>query len=227
MTNDPGLLLKKAFNYALIGSVGIGAALGILAVLSGRWGWLEIRVILTTLVIAATSVCGLACSACLATQRARVLPTAGLILSLIAAAILLAQTWTIIDLVSSWKLATCASVLAVACAHLSLLSMVRLAERFSWALLAAHLVVLGTAFLIVMMLTGGFESGFFPVIGVAAILDAAISILIPTLGRLSRLEPAEDPSGAPAAALADLDAEIKRLRERLAELERLRYQHLS
>jgi hypothetical protein len=49
MTNGQGLSMKKAFNYALVGSLALGAVLGIVAVLSRSWGWVEVRVMLQEL----------------------------------------------------------------------------------------------------------------------------------------------------------------------------------
>jgi hypothetical protein len=73
----------------------------------------------------------------------------------------------------------------------------------------------------------------FQLLGVAAIVDAAITIVIPILHRLSRDEISgamELPHGTTAAAapaasrVAEIDGEIARLRQRIAELERLKGQ---
>ena len=90
MDGSPGFPVKKAFLYALIASVVLGALLGILTILSGRFGWLEIRVLLTTVTIAAASICGLACGAYFSTNRGKALPLAGIGLTLLAAGMILA-----------------------------------------------------------------------------------------------------------------------------------------
>ena len=123
MNDAQGFPVKKAFLYALIGSVGLSAFLGILAILSGRFGWFEIRILLTTATIAAASICGLACGAYLATRRGQTLPFAGVALTLLAAAMIIVGVWTEINSEAYWKLAASASVFSVACAHLALLSM--------------------------------------------------------------------------------------------------------
>ena len=61
MNDQQGFPVKKAFLYALIGSVVLSALLGIGAILSGRFGWFEIRILLTTITISVASICGLAC----------------------------------------------------------------------------------------------------------------------------------------------------------------------
>ena len=119
---------------------------------------------------------------------------------------------------------------AVACAHLSLLSMARLADQFRWSLAAAYVVILGVATLIVVLiLRERYDAGMFQLLGVAAIVDAAITIVIPILHRLSRdeISGAADTTAtaAPSASrVAEIDGEIARLRQRIAELERLKGQ---
>src|SRR5262249_46369732 len=57
MDESQPFAVKKAFLYALIASVVLGALLGILTILSGRFGWLEVRVLLTTVTVAGASIC--------------------------------------------------------------------------------------------------------------------------------------------------------------------------
>jgi hypothetical protein len=221
--------VKKAFLYALIGSVVIGALLGIMAILSGRFGWLEVRVLLTTATIAVGSICGLACGAYLSAGRGRILPLAGIALTLVATGMVIAGIWRETFSDGYWQTAVSASVFAVACAHLSLLSMARLAEWFRWSLTAAYVVILGVAGLIVLMiLQERHGTGMMQLLGVAAIVDAAITIVIPILHRLSRDELSSQTgtgkTGSAKPQLAEIDAEIARLRERIAELERMKVQ---
>ena len=49
--------------YVMIGSVVLSALLGIFAILSGDWGWYELRILLTTITISGASICILACVA--------------------------------------------------------------------------------------------------------------------------------------------------------------------
>ncbi len=229
MTERDRFPVKKAFLYALIGSVVIGAILGILAILSGKFGWLEVRVLLTTATIAVASICGLACGAYLSARRGRVLPLTGIALTLLAAALLIGGIWHETFSDGYWQTTASASVFAVACAHLSLLSMARLAEWFRWSLTAAYIVILGVAGLIVLMiLREQHGAGMMQLLGVAAIVDAAITIVIPILHRLSRDELSREggpgETGIANPKIAEIDAEIARLRERIAELERMKLQ---
>lgn len=213
---------KKAFLYALIGSVGLCAFFGIAAILSGRFGWFEIRVLLTTITIAAASVCGLGCGAFLAAKPRHPLPLAGLALTALAAFMIIAGLWTNAESEGYWKIAASSSVFAVACAHLSLLSMARLADWFQWSLVAAYVTIFGVAALIVLAISAeGRGDGMFQLLGVAAIFDAAITLLVPIFHRLSRSEGAM-PGEASGISVAEIDAEIARLQARIGELQRMK-----
>ncbi|MHC4939315.1 MAG: hypothetical protein ACYTHK_10130 [Planctomycetota bacterium] len=195
--------LKKPFLRALVGSVGLSAVMSIFAILAGDLGWFELRILLTSTTIAVASISGLACGACAATGR--LLPRAGIAVTVGAALMVIAGVWAEPDSEAYWKLAVCASVYAVACAHVSLLSTARLQDSHRWLLVAARVVIFATATLIGGMLV--FEAdgeGLFRLLGVGAVVAAALTVLIPILHRLSP---------------ARIDAEIARLRERLARLE--------
>jgi len=212
---------KKAFLYSLIGSVALSALLGIVAVLSGRFGWLEVRVILTTVTIAVASICGLACGAYWGTSAGRALPLLGIALTFLGAAMLILGVWTDVDTEVYWKVAAAICVFAVACAHLSLLSMARLAEWFQWSLVAAYLIIFGVASLIAVMIFFEInEQGMFRLLAVSAIVDATFTVLIPIFHRLSRNDISSPKNEA--TNVAQIDAEIARLRRRIAELEALK-----
>ncbi len=219
--------MKKPFLYSLVISVVLSALLGILAILSGSWGWFEIRILLTTVTISGASICGLACGAYLGAGKGRTLPSAGIILALLGAAMVIAGMWVEIGPEEYWKTAASMAVFAVACGHLALLSMARLAEGFRWSLKLAHGVILGVAALIVLAIWSGFKDlGMFRLLGVAAIIDAAITIVIPIFHRLSKAQLALPEEISPGSDPDPIDAEILRLKDRIAELERMKRQRV-
>lgn len=134
MRENTALPIKKSFLYCLIVSVAIAAAVGISAILSGEFGSVEIRILLTTLTVSAGSMCGLACWAYLASRRGKILPLAGIVLTFVGSSMILIGIWGEVDSKEFWKVTASASVFAVACAHLALLSLARLAQWFQWSL---------------------------------------------------------------------------------------------
>ena len=80
---------------------------------------------------------------------------------------------------------------------------------------AAHVIIFGVAGLITVMVMAEADSkDMFRFLGVAAIIDAAITILIPIFHRLSMRETGPDH--------AAIDAESAKLQARIAELEKLK-----
>jgi hypothetical protein len=218
MDAAPRLSLKKGFLYALIGSVSCSALLGILAILMGDFGDFEIRILLTTLTISGASICGLSCGAVLEAKRAWSVPAAGIVLAVLAALLIIAGMWFEVDSQGFWKTTATIGVFAVASSHVALLLLARLSERFGWAIWAAHVAVFFVATVICVMLWGHVDNETaFRVLGVAAILDAAITIVIPVFHRLSR----NDLTDASGPILSEVAHEIRQLELRLAELHQL------
>lgn len=225
MSKSKPFPVTKAFLYSLVASVLLSALLGIIAILSGKFGWFEIRIILTTVAIAAGSICGLACSAYLTTTAGRALPLTGIVLAFVAAALIIAGMWSDARSEAYWNLTTSTSVFAVAFAHLSLLSMARLAAKFQWSLATAYVIILGVACLIVAMIYFELHDiAMFQLLGVVAIADAAISILVPIFHRLSRSElPIPEAEFKPTDRECEIESEIRQLKRQIAELERMKH----
>jgi hypothetical protein len=222
---DDDRQLRRAMFYALIGSIILGAVLGIAIVVHGAWNWFEVRVLLTTATIGVASVCGLACDLARTPRGGNGIAWAGIALTFVAAALVLGGMWLDIDAEAYWKATVCAVVLAVATVQVCLLSMARLARRFAWVFLVAWQVAYGVAGVICLMVVGETDSeGAFRLLAALAIIDAALTLAIPVLHRLSKLdEPGVDLlAGAGERNLLAIDAEILRLRERIASLEKLR-----
>jgi hypothetical protein len=221
--NQP-LQLKRLFLYLLIASVCLSAFLGIGALLTGSFGWVQVRILLTTVVLTGASICGLGCGALWERGRLRPLAAGGIGLATLSAFLLIMGMWTEINSEGYWKTAMSLTVLAIAAAHLSLLSLARLAPRFKWAWVGAYASIIGLALLIDAMIFGEprSEEIMFRVLGVLAIISASFSILIPILHRLSRTPGrASLPADAVLSAGGEepLDAELQRLRARIQELE--------
>jgi uncharacterized membrane protein HdeD (DUF308 family) len=178
---------KKTALWFLIASVAISAVLGIWAILSGDFGELQGRVLLTTLTITGASICGLACGAYWETGRYRHLPEMGIFFTLAGAGVVIFGIWSKTSDIGFWKIAAINCLVAIATAHVSLLSLARLSSRYRFALVVAYvLAYLLAALLIVAMFAESNKSNWFPrLIGVVSILLAAVSLVVPIFHRLS------------------------------------------
>lgn len=205
--------LRKAFLYTLIGSVAISALIGIGVILLGNWGSIEVRILMTTLTITATSILGLACGAYYETGRAKVLPLVGIGLALVGAIMTFLIIWDVADDNETYLRVTgTVTLFALSCAHLSLLSLARLDKRFAWSRIAAFVVVWVLSALLTYLIWFEPETNsdlFARTLGVLAILVASVTVVTPVFHKLSSTEP----------NLADIDAEIADLKAKLADLE--------
>jgi hypothetical protein len=214
--------LTKLCLRLFIASIAIAAVMGIVAIgIPSKNREFELRIFLTTAIIAGASVSGLACGGCL-TRGHRILPTAGLTLTGLSACLLLFGVWTKVESEAYWETTACLSFFAVACAHLSMLFMANLAGGYRWAYLAAYQLILGLATLLAAALVFGFydNEAYWRFTGVISILVAAITLMIPVFHRMSREEIAAQQ--AQADPLFAVDEEMARLKKRLIELENKR-----
>src|SRR5688572_28658985 len=94
---------KKIALWFLIVSVALSAALGIVAILSGKFGDFEGRVILTTITISAASICALAAGALFESRTARTLPGLAVAFAVFAASLIIIGVWGRISGDEYWK----------------------------------------------------------------------------------------------------------------------------
>ena len=208
--------LKRLFLYLLVGSVSLSALVAIGVILFGNFGNIEVRIVFTTLTVTVTSVFGLACGATIETGRGRLVPWAGIAISIATALMCFLIIWNVLD---TWEpfiksFLTCL-LLAAACSYLSLLSLARLDRRFAWVTIVTPVIVsllCAVLLYIIWFEPTGDSDLVYRVLGVLGILLASITVVTPVLHKLSSSESDSD----------RIDAEIARLRARLVELEKLK-----
>ena len=223
MSDD--LSLKKPLLYALIISVILGAILGIVLILRNTWGWFEVRVMLTTVIVAIASLCGLACDLSKLPLGVNLLPRAGMILTALSAAMLLLGMWSDITSEAFWKSAITLCTFAVATVHVCLLSIARLARRFRWVSFIGSQLVYGLAIMLTIVIVGELESeGLWRFIAALSIVVAAITLVIPILHRISRMEGRDEDLLMPndQRNVKSIDEEIARLREQIEKLQKIK-----
>lgn len=210
--------LRRLFLISLIASVATSAAIGIGVLLLGNFGMIEVRILMTTMVITIVSVLGLACGAYIEIRGGRELPYAGILFSVIAGLMSFFVIWNVLDdyevFIKSFLTVT---LLATACSHLSLLALARLDRRFSWTRISAVIcmVLLCAILLFILWFEPTGESDLiYRVLGVLGILLASITVVTPVLHKLS----------SDQSDVGKIDAEIDALKKRIAELEEQRSQ---
>ena len=217
--------LKRPLLYLAVGSVMVGAVLGIIVVLRNTWGWFEVRVILTTITIAIASLCGLACDLSKTARGPNPQRIGGLVLTAVAAGMVLLGMWSDLESEWYWKTTASVSILAIATVHVSLLAIARLARRFRWIFFIAWQVIYGLAALLCIMIIWEINNEqFFRLIATVSILDAAFTLSVPLLHRISRTDANRAAMLTPLEErnVDAIDQEISRLKREIADLEKLR-----
>lgn len=217
--------LKSPLLYALILSVLFGALLGIVLVLRDNWGWIEVRVILTTLIIAVASICGLACDVSRTPVGHNLLPKSGLVLTAITAALMLAGIWFEFNSEIYWKCTLVLLTLGIATVHVSLLSIAKLVGRFRWVYFIGCQIIFGLAILIASMIV--FEINSEPLwrfLAAHSIVVATITLVIPILHRIGKTDANRGELLMPIDErnVASIDQQIGQLERQILQLKRLR-----
>jgi hypothetical protein len=205
--------LRKLFLYILIASVATCALLGIGVLLFGEFGEFESKVLATTFTITCTSILGLACGAYFEAKGARHLPFTGIALSIAAGMMVIGVIWfheRTGDIYA--KSTVTATMLAATCGLLSLISLADLDRKFIWSrnlAFAASIVLDGILLWLLWFQPEGDSDVVTRTIGVLSIIIASITVVTPVFHKLS--------SGETNAA--KIDAEIAKLKDRIAVLE--------
>lgn len=179
--------MKRLWLKILIASVAISAALGIYALLAGDFGETEVRILLSSLTVSATSILSMACGVTWERRRVGSVPPAGAFLAIVAGVLILIGIWAEIeDFDNFWKPVISVSIVATACAHASLMGLAELEPRFRWAQAAAY----GLAFvvavgLVIMICAESDDETAWRAIGVCSVLLSAMTITVPLLHRMS------------------------------------------
>ncbi len=216
---------KQPLLYALIISILVGAILGIVLILRNTWGWFEVRVMLTTLVIAVGSLAGLACELSRRPVGGNLAAICGLSLTALSSLLWLFCIWGEPNDEWFWKSVATVSILALANVHVCLLSNARLASRFRWVYLVTVQLIFGLAFLFLVMLWGQHDSpALWRIVATLSILVAALTLIIPILHRIGRHDGVRTEQLTPPEEqnVAKIDAEIKKLETQLTQLRMLR-----
>jgi hypothetical protein len=224
--------LKKTFLYTLIASVAFSALMGIWVILANEFSEFVERVLSTTLTVVLTSILGLACGAFWESPKSqkrglKIVPILGIILTFVSAFISLTLIWQFIGLGENKILKTFAVslIFAFSLSQLSLLSLANLSKKFQWALIAVYIAVLSLASLssaIILLDTQNANEFTTRLLGILAVVDAALTVMIPIFHRLSRADFA-----ATQISIQEIDEKIKELKDELKILEKQREEILN
>jgi hypothetical protein len=189
---------QRTLLFCFIGSIVCCGLMGIYVLLLGSFGWLEARVLLSTVAAGATSILGMASA--VPWERKRWHPLGPVAMLMVACAFVLALTaiwleprWQGAEVF--WKGFAISCVLAVAFPHVGLLAMARLRRSYEWVRYVTIItIVLLTSQIIATIL----EVRIMPhelwarLMGVVAIVVVCGTLTTPILHRVSAIRKYEE-----------------------------------
>ncbi len=124
-----------------------------------------------------------------------------------------------------WKMAVTFCIFAVATVHVCLISIARLVGRFRWVSFIGYQLIYGLALVLAVAMVGEISSeGMWRFIAALSIVVAAITLVIPILYRIGRMDgnKAELLMPTDQRNVASIDEEIARLGKRIQELQHIK-----
>ncbi|WP_321531170.1 hypothetical protein [uncultured Desulfuromonas sp.] len=178
--------LRRLSLYSVGLFLAISALCAIVTVISGSFGAFEVRVMVTTSVIAGASICSLCCSAHMAATKIHWPAVSGMTLAMIAAVLAICGVWFDADGETFWRSVAFFTVWAIAFAHALALLMVRLELRFHWLRVATTATIVANAVVFTIMIVTGYDDdAVFKLIAVLSVLAALETLLVPIMAKLS------------------------------------------
>ena len=180
--------LKRISLLTLIISLSISALLAIFFLLSGHSDTLEIRLLLTTLVIGLYSMTGLGSS--ILYERKQYVPFTllGIVSSIVAALVTIGLIWEVINGGSAWKIIGTLSIIALAVTHCSLLLLLHVSNKTVSLLRLVTLLMIAivSAMLILEVVSGASQGSFYiRVLDSIAVLDVLGTVVVPIANKIS------------------------------------------
>jgi hypothetical protein len=189
--------LRKGALYSFVVFLSISALLAIGCVCGGKFGELEVKVLLTTLTITLASICALCCGAYAKHGRSAVPSACGIALAGMTAALVIVGVWMEIEQEGYWKAAAVLGVFTVASAHALALLGVRLAPGHGWLKVGAAAAIGLLAAVLSGMIMESVSDDHWELVAVLAIIGALATLVIPIMSKAAG-------GRAPAAAAGAL-----------------------
>lgn len=174
---------------AFLVAIAVSALMGILALLTGDFSELEVKVLVSSLTISAGTLCALCAAAVREARGHHPLAVPTVWAATLGTVTTLVGLWGEVDGEAYWKLAATFAVGAAVGSHGCLVGMARLAEPHRWVARAAFGAAAVLGGLLLVMLWGEVDGeGLFRLMGALAVAATGLTLAIPVLHRMDALE---------------------------------------
>jgi hypothetical protein len=179
--------IRKLSLKFFIGFLGLTAVVAIVSVLGGEFGELQWKILATTLTISAASILSMACAAFIEKKKSLNLGMSGIVLSIVAAVLLIIGIWPEIDSELYWRTTISVAVVAVGFAHGFLLVLPDLDDKQKWIQSFSTVTIGILCLLIVAAILGDINNDiYFRILAVVAIIAGLETLTIPILMKLQK-----------------------------------------
>ncbi len=179
--------IRKSSLKVFIGFLIITAVIAIITVLAGDFGELQLKILATTFMISAASICSMSCAAFIEKRKLASVGLAGIVLSAVGAFLVIAGLWGEVDSERYWKTTVTFLVCSVAAAHAFLLVIPRLDGRHVWVQVVS---VASIGILAVQIIAAVWseidEENYYRMLTVVAILVGLETLVVPILMKLRK-----------------------------------------
>jgi hypothetical protein len=177
--------MKKRFLHAFVGFLGLTALIAIVSVLSGKFGELQMKILVTSFTISAASICSMSCAAFIDKQKQQGLGFSGILLSVVAAVLLIFLIW--LEFENEWYFKTTftVAVCAVSFAHAFLLVLPDLENKHTWIQKTATISIAVLSGQIIVALWAEINhEAYIRALAVVAIIVVLETLLVPLFMKL-------------------------------------------
>lgn len=179
--------IKKLSLKVFVGFLGLTAVIAIISVLSGEFGELQWKTLATTFTVSAASICSMSCAAFIEKRKLVMLGLSGIVLSIVAASLIIFGVWPEIEIEEYWKATVSVAVFAVAFAHTFLLVLPQLDDKQKWfqPLSAVSVGILACQIVAAVWLEIDHE-GYYRILAVVSIIVGLETLITPILMKLRK-----------------------------------------
>ena len=181
--------IRRVALKIFLGFLGLTAVVASRCVLASDYGQIQIKILLTTLTIAATSICAMAGAAFVEKRRHRELGFAGTSLAIVSGSLVILGVWSGFPSKEYWKLVITLVVFAVAVAHAFMLALPDLGEEHSWFQgLSFASITLLVCQIVVALWSETRDDLYYRLLAVVSIVVALETLAVPILMKLRRAQ---------------------------------------